>query len=212
MYQTVGKNRASREAAAGPDASGFSFERSVPNTSARAPRSGLRAVACACAWEGGGGPHPALSCRRPGVSGAVRSAEGYDCNRLSRSSARKAQLRTQGGGDSKGNFQPDKLLRRAAICRLLLFSLLPLGIFRAPSLSSGPSHLPQLGSRAASKARDRACAAPRPPVGGVSFYVGNLRARRTRQCWPLCAKDSRGLGEGERRLAEIPDLAARGGW
>lgn len=136
LYQSVRKDRASREAATGPDASGFSFERSVLNTSARAPRSGLRAVACACAWEGGGCPHPALSRRRPGVSGAVRSAEGYDCKRLSRSSARKAQLRTQGGGDSKGNFQPNKLLRRAAICLLLLVPLLPLGCFRAPSLSS----------------------------------------------------------------------------
>lgn len=63
---------------------------------------------CACAAEGGGGRHPALG-RRLGVSGVVRSAggaaassaQGDDWSRLPRSGARKAQLRTQGGGDSR---------------------------------------------------------------------------------------------------------------
>lgn len=137
----------------------------------------------ACAAEGGGGPHPALG-RRPrrrlGVSGAVRSAKGYDWSRLSRSRARKAQLRTQGGGDKRKLFNPTKF---AGARRFASSSSSPPpspqdASGRAPSPPL-PSVRPSSAQGLAPRASDSASAARRPPVGGVtwrSFYAGNLGA------------------------------------
>lgn len=176
----------------------------------------------ACAAEGGGGPHPALG-RRPrrrlGVSGAVRSAKGYDWSRLSRSRARKAQLRTQGGGDKRKLFNPTKVRRRAEICLLLLLpASFPPGCFRARSLPSAPQCSPQLGSGPRAKGLGLGQRGPAPSSGRCHLEEflrgkprGQLRPASEGLCVPrTVGAPGRGSGGSQGFLILLREVAELG--
>lgn len=146
------------------DILGFLFEESVPEASlgnklsewgstswlrSSILRAGPAGGSCACAAKDGGGRHPALG-RRLGVSGVVRnaggaaasSAQGDDWSRLPRSGARKAQLRTQGGGDSR-NFSTQPFV--GVQSRLLLPLTAPSRVWRSRTVSGAQAWITAWG-------------------------------------------------------------------
>lgn len=168
------------------------------------PPGRSRGRSCACAAEGGGDRHPALG-RRLGVSGAVRSAggaaassaQGDDWSRLPRSGARKAQLRTQWGGDSR-NFSTQPFAGVQS-CLLLLPLTAPSPVWRSRTASNT-----QAWNTAWGDLNCHAC-----PAGGRFPVVSTREALPSENfvCRRMVHAFARGVGRGE--LTRFPDLRGR---